>query len=112
MRQSLVRISVSLLAILAVSCERSPAPTTNTRQAGPPLGANQTLATDAVVRYVGLEGGCWALDTPQGSYEATGLASQYRVDGLAVHVVMRGDTGLVSICMIGPLVSLDSIRAR
>lgn len=112
MRRALVRLPTVLVAVLALGCAKSPASTPSARQAGAPLGPGQTVATDAVVRYVGLEGGCWSLDTPQGSYGPAGLPTQYRVDGLPVYVVMRADTGVISLCMMGPLVSLDSIRAR
>ena len=112
MRRSLGWIGLSLLAVVAVGCERSPTRTSTAGQPGSPLGPNQTVATDATVRYVSLEGGCWVLDTPQGSYSPTGMPAPYQVNGLQVYVVMRGDTGVASICMMGPLVALDSIRAR
>ena len=79
---------------------------------GEALAADQVLATNATVRYVGLEGGCWALVTARGEYQPMALASQFRVDGLAVYAVVRGAPTAVSVCMIAPAVTVDSIRAR
>jgi hypothetical protein len=72
----------------------------------------QPLATNATVRFVGIEGGCWSLDTPQGHYEPINLPAEFRVDGLAVRVSLRAAPDMVSICMMGPLVRIDDISAR
>ena len=111
MRRSLVVASLVLVPGLALRCERPP--TSDSRHAGPALTPYQPVATNATLRFVALEGGCWVLDTPQGSYDPLSVPSQYRVDGLPVYVVMHADTGVVSLCWMGdPLVSLDSIRPR
>jgi hypothetical protein len=83
-----------------------------TGPAGPPLSVNEALATNATVRFVDLEGGCWAIETPAGTYEPIGLPAAFRIHGLAVHVVLRGAPEMVSVCQMAPLVRLDSIRAR
>ena len=72
----------------------------------------QPLAINATVRFVDIEGGCWALDTPRGRYEPIGLPAEFRVDGLAVAVTIRAAPDMGSICMIAPLVRIDAIRAR
>ena len=110
MRPFVVRASLVLFAAgVAAACEG-----TQPLSAGPgqALAADQVLATDATVRYVGLEGGCWALITTRGEYQPMSLAPQFRVDGLAVYAVVRGAPTAVSACMIAPAVTLDSIRAR
>jgi hypothetical protein len=109
MRPSLVGVPVLLLAGAALCCESSP-PVITASHGGPSLTASQTIATNASVRLSPVENGCWLLDTPQGSFLPVNLPSQYRVRGLPVYVVMRGDTIHMSICMMGPMVSLDSIR--
>ena len=111
MRDRLVGLSLALLAAASAACERSPAAPTPSWHAGPPLGADQTLATDATVRLLPFEVGCWTLDTPGGSYGTLGLPQAYRRDGLPVYAVIRGDTGIVSFCN-GPFVSVVSIRVR
>jgi hypothetical protein len=110
MRLSFVGACLVLLAGGVLCCERSSGLITATH-AGPSLTPSQTIATNASVRLAPVEVGCWLLDTPQGSFLPTNLPSQYRVQGLAVYVVVRGDTGVMSTCMMGPMVSLDSIRA-
>lgn len=74
--------------------------------------ANEVVATNATVRFVDLEGGCWMLETPLGTYEPLGLPAAFRVDGLEVYVVLRRAPDAASICQMAPLVTLDSIRAR
>ena len=111
MRVSFVRVLLACLATIACGCEK--APTATARHAGLPLTPYQPFATTATLRFVAVEGGCWVLDTPQGSYDPLSVPSQYQVDGLQVSVVMHADTGVASLCWMGdPLVSLDSIRAR
>jgi hypothetical protein len=68
---------------------------------------------DATVRFVPLEGGCWSIVTSGHTvYEPIDLPSSFRVDGLAVRVVLRDAPDWGSICMIGPLVHVDAISVR
>jgi len=108
MRVSLVGVRLVLLAGVLICCERSTTVITATH-AGPALSPSQTIATNASVRLAPVETGCWLLDTPQGSYLPVNLPSPYQRQGLAVHVVLRGDTTSAGVCMMGPMVSLDSI---
>ena len=96
-------------AVFSLACEASqPTPI------GPasPLQPGQVIAADATVRFVDMEGGCWALDTPQGRYEPLGLPTPYKRDGLAVAVVLRGPAGGATICQMAPLALVDSIHTR
>jgi len=110
MRHSLLAILLPTLAFSLVPGCKSPPPAP--KVPGPPLSADQVLATNATVGFLNVETGCWALDTPKGSYITTGLPSQYQVDRMPVYVVIRGAPSVVSLCMMGPLVSVDSIRRR
>ena len=110
MRPSFVGVPLALLVGGALCCESPPAIIT-AAHAGPSLTPSQTIATNASVRLAPVEVGCWLLDTPEGSFLPVSLPSQYQRQGLAVYVVMRGDTDAASLCMMGPMVSLDSIRA-
>ncbi len=72
------------------------------------------LGIDATVRFAStVEGGCWSLvTTTQKVYEPVDLPSTFRIDGLKVRVVLSDAAGWATICMIGPLVHIDSIQAR
>jgi hypothetical protein len=98
-----------LLATILFSCRHDAVPL---RPDGPPLSENQLVPTDATVRFSEIEGGCWALETSKGTYEPLNLPPAYRVHGLRVHVVMRGAPNYYSVCMMAPLVSLDTISRR
>ncbi len=112
MKASPVRFVAVLLATSSLGCGRDNiAPSGPLPPAGPPIASNQVLATNATVRFVSLEGGCWALETAAGTYEPTSLPAPFRTDGLPVYVVARG-APLLSVCQIGPLVTLDTIRTR
>ncbi len=66
--------------------------------------------TEATVRFVGIEGGCWLLDADNGSrYEPIGLPAEYRVDGRRVRVTVKPRSGAASTCMVGDLVDIVSI---
>jgi hypothetical protein len=89
-----------LTALLAVGC--------NSQQAFAP-----GPGVDATVRFAStVEGGCWSVATTTQVYEPVDLPTSFRIDGLAVHVVLRDAPDWGSICMIGPLVHVDSIRTR
>ena len=96
-------------ASLALACE-----TAQPTPIGPasPLRPGQVVSADATVRFVDMEGGCWALDTPQGRYEPLGLPTAYKRDGLRVAVVLRGPDGGATICQMAPLALVDSIHTR
>jgi hypothetical protein len=103
----LTRSSAMLVGALALGCS------SDVLDPAPQLAPNQTLTVDATVRFLStVEGGCWGLATPRGLYEPVDLASGFRVDGRKVRVVLRDAHGWASICMIGGLVHVDSIRTR
>jgi len=107
-------VSMTILAAIALACaERSVEPLgpLQSWRGGPVLDTNQTVSTSATVRFVAIEGGCWAIQTPGGDYEGFNLPQQYRVNGLRVQVVLRG-TRMGSFCQIAPVVSVDSISIR
>ena len=104
MRLALVRLSTVLIVASALSCADA--------ATGPGPFLNSPLATNATVRFVDIEGGCWSLDTPQGHYSPIDLPAEFSVDGLAVRVSLRAAPDMVSICMMGPLVRIDNISAR
>ena len=102
-----VRSAVAVLAGLYAACS-SPSPAQSRGAQSPAPG--QVLATDATIRYVGVEGGCWAIDLDSGQrYEPVNLAVDFRKDGLRVHVELRAAPDMVSTCMLGPLVTVESI---
>lgn len=107
MKTPIVCVIASLLMSATPSCGQN-----KLAPSGPPLAANQVLASNATIRFVDIEGGCWALETSGGKYEPINLPDEFRKDGLAVYVVARGAPDMGSVCQMAPLVRLDSIRAR
>jgi len=97
MKSRIVCLVAVLLAPSALGCR-----TKELAPSGPPLASNQVLATNATIRFVNLEGGCWALETSAGRYEPIGLPQEFREDGLAVYVVAHGAPQAVSICQMAP----------
>jgi hypothetical protein len=61
---------------------------------------------------VNLEGGCWALETAQGTLEPINLPADYRRDGLKVRVAYHEASGIATICMIGRTVRIDTLLVR
>jgi hypothetical protein len=79
---------------------------------GPTLPADQRMVADGTIRFVNVEGGCWALATAAGYYEPAGLPPTLRRDGQNVRAWYHAATDLGSICMIAPIVHIDSAVAR
>src|SRR5690242_19845665 len=63
-----------------------------------PLAPDQVLNTDATVRHLNLEGGCWLLETATGArYQPTELTDAFRVDGMTVSVTLKDAPDMMSI---------------
>jgi hypothetical protein len=75
----------------------------------PPTAANEV---DGTVEFVELEGGCWAIKVGDVYNQPTNLSSEFQQDGLAVRVRLERQENMASICMIGPIVRVVSIRLR
>jgi len=92
------RIVSVLVTTLALGCKSSTMP---------------LFGIDATVHFSTIEGGCWSLVTNGHKvYQPIDLPARFRVDGLAVSVVLRDAPDWGSICMIGPLVHIEAISAR
>ena len=98
-----MRLSTGLLALLTLgACH----PMTPPGQ----LELGRSYSLNATVRYVSLEGGCWALDTDQhGRVQPISLETKYQKDGLRVSVVLKIRNDISSICMIGPIAEVEQI---
>lgn len=68
------------------------------------------LDGQGVVRFIDVEGGCWAIESGGDLYEPIDLPEAFEQDGLGVdfEAVERDD--LASICQVGPIVELLRIR--
>lgn len=88
-----------LAAVLVVSCTSTTEP--------------DLAQLEATVEFVSVEGGCWRLVTDQGiGYEPVNLPESFRSDGLQVDVTVRLRKDLGSICQVGQIVDIESIRVR
>lgn len=68
---------------------------------------------DGHVRFLNVEGGCWAIDAADGTrYEPVNLPAEFQVDGLPVRAALKPRPDRVSICMVGEIVEVLSIRRR
>lgn len=78
-----------------------------------PLRFNPRAVVNATVQFQSIEGGCWTLQvSPDVRYLPLNLPDRFRQDGLQVRVdlLRRDDHG--SVCMLGPVVEILSIRSR
>jgi hypothetical protein len=76
------------------------------------VGPGYMYGANATVRLIPIEGGCWVLDTPLGRYQPLTMPSTFQIDGLAVYAVVSTAPDYASICMVAPMVTLDTIRLR
>ena len=67
---------------------------------------------EGVVRFLDIEGGCWVIDVGEVRLEPINLEDPFRIDGLLVSFQADDRPDLASICQVGRLVELKSIRVR
>lgn len=65
---------------------------------------------EGVVRFIQVEGGCWAIDTADERLEPIGLPEEFRVDGLAISFTEEARPELASVCQVGRVIEIESIR--
>lgn len=72
------------------------------------------LGTNATVRFVNVEGGCWILVAENGvTFEPVTLPDSYRQDGLDVRFAYQPRNDAGSYCMVGgEIVEVTSIETR
>lgn len=71
--------------------------------------SGETAEVEGTVRHVGVEGGCWIIETAQGRVQPVDLPERFRVDGLAVRVTLRDAPDRMSSCQVGTLKHVDAI---
>jgi hypothetical protein len=70
-----------------------------------------TIAVDATVNLLNVEGGCWVLTVSGTHLEPDNLPADLRVDGLTVHATIASSK-MASVCMVGPVVTIIHIERR
>ncbi len=112
---TLTASAAGLVAALA-ACSASPPPTTATPPE-PVAGAweqrSRPAGEPATIRFIDVEGGCWAIETVAGRYQPIDLPEKFRSDGRLVVVAMRkAALEMAGTCQVGPLMQIESIRDR
>jgi hypothetical protein len=104
MRELIHSVVIALaLVVPAIACS-------TVEEIPPALVEADTVAVDATVELVSVEGGCWSL-TVSGStrLEPVNLPPDFRVNGLKVRARITPADG-ASACMVGPLVQIIQIQ--
>ena len=105
-------MNLRILLVLAIavtglgsSCRPTPVATGDT-------SAMKEISVNGTVRFVGLEGGFWAVRGDDNvTYDPRGgLAKEFQHDGLRVYLVARELRDAAGIHMAGPIVEIVSIR--
>lgn len=98
-RRSYLFLGACLAVVSAVSCSNTAEP-----------GSTQIVGT---VEFLNVEGGCWTLLASDGArYEPVDLGEEFREDGLQVSVTVRSLEEVASVCQVGKIVEIESIRRR
>ncbi len=70
------------------------------------------LYFEGEVTYMEIEGGFWAIETSDETYEPTNLPSEFQKDGLDVTVSANIEENMGSIRMVGPIIRIVDITKR
>ncbi|HEY8176096.1 MAG TPA: hypothetical protein VIF32_10405 [Gemmatimonadaceae bacterium] len=111
MKDKVRKVTLALVVLtiaaagLGSSCKETPVSARDT-------SAMTEISVNGTVRFVGLEGGFWAVRGDDGvTYDPRGgLAKDFQHDGLRVHLVARELRDAAGIHMVGPIVEVVSIR--
>jgi hypothetical protein len=66
---------------------------------------------DATIRFVGVEGGCWLLETPEQHFNVD-LEKRFQIDGARVVAIIEPIPDAISICQIGPIARVKNITFK
>ena len=103
------RAVLLLIALAVVACGGVSVDPPESSQ-GPAGGPS---AVSASVEFLTLEGGCWTLQVGEDlHYLPLNLPEEFRRDGLKVSVELRRRDDYASVCQVGPVVEVLSIRRR
>jgi hypothetical protein len=78
------------------------------------LGPQVSIQVSGVVRFVDVEGGCWAFRADDGSiYELVTdkASSRILVDGARATLVLAPREDAVSVCMVGRIAVVDEVKS-
>jgi hypothetical protein len=81
---------------------------------GDSLGPTVSIEVSGVVRFVDVEGGCWAFRADDGTaYElvADKASSRILVDGARATLVLTPREGAVSVCVVGRIAVVDEVKS-
>jgi len=112
----MLRTPLMVAAVLTVwsvaGCGSVGGPVPADRSDAGQVSPDEGVELAAVIRFLDLEGGCWVIDAgSRGCYVPVNMPAEFRQGGLPVTVrVVPRD--LASICMVGPVVEILSIRSR
>ena len=70
------------------------------------------LYFEGEVTYMEIEGGFWAIETSDETYEPTNLPLEFQKDGLDVTVSANIEENMGSIRMVGPIIRIVDITKR
>lgn len=78
----------------------------------PPAAAAEPAGEPATVRLIQVETGCWVIETESERVQPVELAEEFKVDGLAVNVVLRDAPPMLGVCQVGPYKTVEKIAKR
>ncbi len=78
----------------------------------PPIDDPDAFWVNATVQFTPLEGGCWTLAVEEKTYEPINLTEEFREDGLQVRAALKPRVDMASVCQVGQIVEVLSIRRR
>jgi hypothetical protein len=77
-----------------------------------PPAAAEPAGEPATVRFIQVETGCWVIETQAERVQPVELAEEFKVDGLAVNVVLRDAPPMMGVCQVGPYKTVEKIAKR
>ena len=72
----------------------------------------EVWSLNGTIRYLNIEGGCWAIDIGGRKLQPAELPPSFRVDGLQISARVRAENDMTTYCAFGQIVTVLEIKKR
>jgi hypothetical protein len=77
-----------------------------------PDSTRHSQSIEGTVQVLGIEGGCWVIETAEGRVQPLGLPTAFQREGLAVRATVTDPENVLTSCQVGVPKQIQTIEVR